>query len=84
MNQENIIFTMEFTEEEIQSFSEANFERELSDVELNRISEYWYECEDMLWLRSDILAAVIQMAMDTKSTNWKEVDKEYLDKKKNV
>jgi hypothetical protein len=75
---------MEFTEEEIQSFSEANFKRELTDVELNRISEYWYECEDMLWLRTDILTPVIQMAMDNKSTNWKKVDKEYLDKRKGI
>ncbi len=67
-----IIFSIEFDEEEIQSFAEANFDRELTEIELNRM-EYWWEDDDASWAQTELLASVIKMVMDTE-LDWSEVD----------
>jgi hypothetical protein len=57
------VFSVDFYEEEIQSFAEGNFGRELTDLELYRM-QYWYEGDDTFWEKTELLACVIKMAMD--------------------
>lgn len=78
---DKIIFTIEFSEEEIQSFAETNFGRELTDIELNRIKEAWWDSEKVSFIRLDVLHAVIQEAMDTKNSDWSGIDNDFLAKK---
>lgn len=73
------IINLEIDEEELQSFAEANFGRELSDLELHRIKEYWYECEDAFFARLDFMGACIKDALNTKDTDWSGVDKDFND-----
>ncbi len=75
--QEEIILKIEYNEEEIQSFAEANFDRELTDIELNRIREYWYEMEDVTWARMELMARAIEGALDNADSQWKGVDEDY-------
>lgn len=82
--EENIIFSIEFDEEEIQSFAEANFERELTEIELNRIKKHWYEDGAAFGAKTELLGSVIEMAMNTKDYNWTRTDKDYLDRKNSV
>lgn len=67
-----IIFSMEFDEEEIQSFAEANFGRELTEVELKRM-QYWYEDDDVSWKRIELLASIIRLVTDPKE-DWSGID----------
>ncbi|MCX7146458.1 MAG: hypothetical protein NT042_09705 [Sulfuritalea sp.] len=53
-NSEEIVFTIKFCKEELQSFAENNFGRELTDVELNRISECWDDMEKVCDVRKPI------------------------------
>lgn len=78
MENEKIIFSINFSEEELQEFAENNFDRKLTDMELNRIHEYWYECEEVRGLRDDIVFNAIKDALDTKNNNWSGVDADYI------
>ena len=73
MNQEKIIFTVEFGEEEIQTFAEGNFGRKLTEIELNRITQAWYEGDSVMWEKMDLLSSVIEMATDEES-DWGVID----------
>lgn len=78
--EEKIIFSVEFGEEEVQSFAESNFGRELTGLELNRMKEHWYEDESGYWERTQLLASVIEMAMNTENkNNFNYTDKKYLE-----
>ena len=77
----NIIINLQIDEEEIQSHAEANYGRELTPLELYRIKEYWYECEDADWERMQFMDACIRDAMNNKS-DWGAVDKEFEEKQK--
>lgn len=76
--EEKIIFSIEFVEDEIQSFAEANFGRELTELELNRLKCHWYEDDRAYWARTELLAAAIEMVTDTKKRNFDYTDKTYL------
>ncbi|KND50672.1 MAG: hypothetical protein ABA06_04435 [Parcubacteria bacterium C7867-001] len=60
---EEILLTVEFDTDEIQSFAEANFGRELTKVELDEIKMSWYLDEDVCWSRTQLLASAIKMAI---------------------
>ena len=79
MNQEKIIFTVEFGEEEIQTFAEGNFGRKLTEIELNRITQVWYEDDSVMCEKMDLLSSVIEMAIDEES-DWSVIDKDYSSK----
>ncbi len=76
MYKEKIIFAVEFGEDEIQSFAEGNFGRKLTEIELNRIKEAWFEDDSVMWERMDLLSSVIEMATDEES-DWSAIDKDY-------
>ncbi|MBI2626747.1 MAG: hypothetical protein HYW77_00680 [Parcubacteria group bacterium] len=77
---ENIIINLQIGEEEIQSFAEANFGRELTEIELYRLKEYWYECEDADWSKTEFMANCIEDAMNNEDKSWEHVDKEFREK----
>ena len=79
MTQEKIIFAVEFGEEEIQTFAEGNFGRKLTEIELNRITQAWYEDDSVMWEKMDLLSSVIEMATD-KESDWSVIDKDYSSK----
>lgn len=79
---ENIIISLQIDEEEIQSFAEANFSRELTEIELYRLKKYWYECEDAFWSKTEFMANCIEDAMNNKNKNWDFVDKEFAEKQR--
>ncbi len=74
---DNIIINLEITEEEIQSFAEANYDREITEVELYRLKEYWWECEEAFWSRTEFMAKCIENVMNNKDNSWQSVDKEF-------
>ena len=78
---ENIIINLLIGEEEIQSFAEANYGRELTEVELYRLKEYWWECEEAFWPRTEFMANCIENAMDNKDNDWSAVDKDFEEEK---
>ena len=80
--QEKITFTVPFCEDDIQSFAESNFGRELTDTELNRISKYWWDNDDIFCEKMDLMSAAIKMATD-ENINWSSVDKEFINEQQN-
>jgi len=74
MRNEKVIFEVAFGEDEIQSFAEGNFGRKLTDVELNRITEAWFEDDKVMDARMELLSSVIEMVTDKKS-DWSAIDK---------
>ncbi len=78
--EENIIFRIEFDEEEVQSFAEDNFERELTEVELNRIRCHWYEDGAAYSAKTELLARAIEVAMNKdRKIDFSYTDKKYLE-----
>lgn len=71
-----IIFTVPFDEVEVQAHAEANYGRELTGVELNRMKKCWSECDRVDWHKMQLLDAVINEAI--KDKGWKDVDDAYL------
>jgi len=60
--------------EEIQSFAEANFERELTDIELNRIKTCFWDNENARDLLCQSFIALIEDAMNEDKNDWKAID----------
>jgi hypothetical protein len=71
---EKPIFIVEFYEDEIQSFAEANFGRELTGLELHRMQEISYEDDRVGGERMDVLDEVIRATMEAEG-HW--IDEEY-------
>jgi len=79
MEEKGIVFSIVFDEEEVQSFAEANFERELTELELNRMKMHWYEDGAAYGARTELLASAIKMAINTKDYNFERTDRDYLE-----
>lgn len=65
-------------EEYLQSFTKANFGRELSDIELYRFSNEVWDNDDAFQALSDLMRAVIEVITDEKDSNWSKTDKLFL------
>lgn len=76
---EKIVFSVEFGEDEVQSFAEANFGRELTDLELNRMKWHWCETSEADWAKTELLASAIKTVMDTKKYSFDFTDRTYLE-----
>ncbi len=74
---EEIIFDTGYTEDEIQSFSEANYGRELTEIEIHRMKDYWWDDDDVSWARIELMAKAIEAVMDNEDNKWKSVDEDY-------
>ncbi len=81
--EEKIIFSTAYDKEEIQSFAEANYDRELTDIELNRMSDYIWDDDNVSWARMELMARAIEAVKNTKDNQWKLVDDDYLAKQSN-
>ena len=64
--------------EEIQSRALDNFDRELTDIELNRILVCGYDDQELWWARFDFVMKVICEAIDNTDNCWKIIDEEYI------
>lgn len=73
----SIIIDMQVTEDEIQSLAEPNYGRELTDIELNRIKEGWFDSEEVSWRRYELIFAAIEDALDNTDNQWKSTDDDY-------
>ncbi len=73
---EKIVFETGYTEDEIQSFSEANYGRELTEVEIQRM-DYLWDDDDVFWARTELMAKAIEAVMDNEGDKWKSVDEDY-------
>ena len=62
---EEIIFETGFTEEEIQTFSEANYGRELTETEIHRIRDYLWDDEGVFDARIELMAKAIEAVMNS-------------------
>ena len=82
MNQEKIIFGTDYSEDELQSFAEANYGRELTDIELNRMSDYIWGDEDVSWARMELMAKAIEAVMKNENGEWNWIDDNYKNNKK--
>lgn len=74
---EEIIFDTGYTEEEMQSFSEANYGRELTEIEIHRMKDYLWDDEDVFWARTELMAKAIEAVMNNDGNKWKSVDEDY-------
>jgi len=74
---EEIIFDTGYTEDEIQSFSEANYGRELTEIEIRRMKDYLWDDEEVFWARTELMAKAIESVMDNEGNKWKSVDEDY-------
>ncbi|MFA6428203.1 MAG: hypothetical protein WCW02_01515 [Candidatus Buchananbacteria bacterium] len=77
-----IIITVEISKEEIQSLASGNFGRELTDIEINRIKECWYDSDAVFDNRCGLILAAIEDATDEKNGWWNQVDKDFIDQQK--
>lgn len=75
--EEKVIFETGYTEEEMQSFSEANYGRELTEIEIHRMKDYLWDDEDVFWARTELMAKAIEAVMNNDSNKWKSVDEDY-------
>ncbi len=76
--EDGAILETAITESEIQEWAQSNFGRKLTDIELNRIQELWFEAEGAVDARYDLLDAVIKDAINNQNNQWEEIDKEYI------
>lgn len=74
---EEIVFSISFSKDDIQERAETNIGRELTDVELNRIKQCYWENETVPCARVEVLDSVIEMATNTKGYDWKSTDESY-------
>ena len=79
-NNEEIVFTIKFGKEEVQSFARANFGRELNDIELNRIRKYIWNVGDVRDAYNNLMKAIIRGAgvVDNEDEMWKKIDEDYI------
>lgn len=73
---ETIILNPCYTEDEIQTFAEANYGRELTDTELHRL-DYSWDDDGVSWSRAELMANAIECVMDNEKNEWKSVDEDY-------
>lgn len=69
-----------FTEEMIQSEAEMELDRRLTDVELHRVFQCFFEDDDTLWNRVTFTREAIRNAVD-EPEQWSDLDKDFLKKK---
>lgn len=77
MDNEESLIKLEIWEEEIQSFAEANFGRQLTLLELHRVRHAWFDVAETLSAQSDLLSAVIEYVTDNEKTDWATLDAEF-------
>lgn len=65
-------------ESDIQSFAEANFGRELTDIELNRVAQGMWDDNTASWNLMNVYHAAIEYAL--KEADWSTTDSHYLNK----
>lgn len=63
MNEEKIVLSTEYYEDELQSFAEANYGRELTDTELKNLSDYIWSDDKVSWARMVLMATTIEAVM---------------------
>jgi len=80
--EDKIIFETGYTEDEMQSFSEANYGRELTEIEIHRMKDYLWDDDDVSWARMELMAKAIEAVMDNEDNKWKSVDEDYQIKQK--
>lgn len=76
--EDGAILETAITESEIQEWAESNFDRKLTDIEVNRITECWFECEKAMELRYEFLNAIVEDALNNENNVWEETDKDFL------
>ena len=64
----------------LQSFAEANYGRELSDIELNRIAVLAWDNEKVFWWISEIMNSTIETIADEQNDNWDNIDLMFLNR----
>jgi hypothetical protein len=74
---EEIIFDTGYTEDEVQSFSQANYGRELTEIEIHRMKDYLWDDDDVSWARIELMAKAIEAVIDNEGDKWKSVDEDY-------
>lgn len=79
--EDRVVIEIIISEGMIQSDAEANFGRELTDVELNRVREGYFDNDDVFFAINDIIRAAIEDALDDKNNAWGDIDKEFLETK---
>jgi hypothetical protein len=65
-------------EEYLQSFSEANFGRRLSDIELHRFSQQVWDNDIAVSALYDLMGATVEDITKEKDTNWTQTDEIFL------
>ena len=79
MNKENnIVIDVKIDEKEIQQWSKDNFERELTDIELNRVKVQLSDGYGMSSVRDESIDVAVQCSITNEYCNWTEVDKNYI------
>jgi hypothetical protein len=73
---EKIILNPCYTEDEIQTFAEANYGRELTETEICRL-DYSWDDDNVSWSRAELMANAIECVMDNENNEWKSVDENY-------
>ncbi len=63
MNDEQVLFEVQYIKEEIQSFAEANFGRELTEDELKRFEDYIWDDDGVSSARDELLLSAIEAVM---------------------
>lgn len=64
MNDDQVVFQVVFVKEEIQSFAEANFGRELTEEELNKFEDYIWDNDMVFSAKIELLAEAIEAVIN--------------------
>ena len=64
-------------ESDFQGFTEANFGRESTDLELDRMNQHFFENEKFYDLFDQIIDCLIREVTDIKNNDWSYIDKLY-------
>lgn len=65
--EENPILETSFTEDEIQSYSEANYGRKLTEIEIDRMKDYLWDDESVFLARIELMAKAIDAVMNSEA-----------------
>ena len=65
-----------------QQEAEQEIERRLTDIELNRLKEMFYDDDDVMWKRAEMIRDAALVAIDNSNGQWEHLDKDFEEENK--
>ena len=66
----------------VQQEAEQEIKRRLTDIELNRLKEMFYDDDDLMWKRMEMIRDAVLVAIDNSKGQWEGLDKDFEEENK--